>query len=164
MSESSGSSIFSCCGVSMERAILYHPFFSRPHSADRFFEVTYGLLSFGFNAIIRQGSVDKQQSVFFMLKVSETVAKDGMVLRCISTNKSRFKLVVRYISDNEVPSLVMINPTVPAVFGVFSSRLFMPFFFLVPGVFLCWLPLTHALHALPSSTFSSLYYGRVPRA
>lgn len=41
-----------------------------------------------------QGTVEKQQSVFFMITVSEAMARDGLVLRCLSTNKSRFKLVV----------------------------------------------------------------------
>ncbi len=38
--------------------------------------------------------MEKQQSVFFMITVSEAMARDGLVLRCLSTNKSRFKLVV----------------------------------------------------------------------
>ncbi|CAM9104178.1 unnamed protein product [Scytosiphon promiscuus] len=41
-----------------------------------------------------KGTVEKQQSVFFMVHVSEEVARDGLVLRCMSTNKSRFKLVL----------------------------------------------------------------------
>lgn len=38
--------------------------------------------------------MEKQQSMFFMLRVSQEVARDGLVIRCISNNKSRFKLVV----------------------------------------------------------------------
>ncbi|CAM9853071.1 unnamed protein product [Pylaiella littoralis] len=41
-----------------------------------------------------KGSVEKQQSLFFMINVSEQMARDGLVLRCMSTNKSRFKLVL----------------------------------------------------------------------
>jgi hypothetical protein len=38
--------------------------------------------------------VDKQQAVFFLLRVSTEVAQAGLALRCFSANKSRFKLVV----------------------------------------------------------------------
>lgn len=38
--------------------------------------------------------MEKQQSVFFMLSVPEEKIKDGLVIRCTSANKSRFKLVV----------------------------------------------------------------------
>lgn len=41
--------------------------------------------------------VEKQQSLFFMISVTEEMARDGLVLRCMSTNKSRFKLVVSYL-------------------------------------------------------------------
>ncbi|CAM9871074.1 unnamed protein product, partial [Ascophyllum nodosum] len=41
-----------------------------------------------------KGTVEKQQSVFFMVEVDEKVSKNGLVLRCTSTNKSRFKLVL----------------------------------------------------------------------
>ncbi|CAM9442827.1 unnamed protein product [Chrysoparadoxa australica] len=41
-----------------------------------------------------KGTVEKQQSVFFLLKVPTEVAKDGVMLRCKSQNKSRFKLVI----------------------------------------------------------------------
>lgn len=43
---------------------------------------------------IPKGTVEKQQSVFFLLRVTEEIARSGLVLRCTSTNKSRFKLVV----------------------------------------------------------------------
>lgn len=51
---------------------------------------------------IPKGTVEKQQSVFFLLRVTEQIARSGLVLRCTSTNKSRFKLVVslsRYAGD-----------------------------------------------------------------
>eukprot|EP00903_Cladosiphon_okamuranus_P008939 g8555.t1 len=41
-----------------------------------------------------KGTVEKQQSLFFMVSVTEEMARDGLVLRCMSTNKSRFKLVL----------------------------------------------------------------------
>ncbi|CAM9165558.1 unnamed protein product [Ectocarpus sp. 6 AP-2014] len=41
-----------------------------------------------------KGTVEKQQSVFFMIHVTKDMARDGLVLRCTSTNKSRFKLVL----------------------------------------------------------------------
>lgn len=43
-----------------------------------------------------KGTVEKQQSLFFMISVTEEMARDGLVLRCMSTNKSRFKLVVSF--------------------------------------------------------------------
>lgn len=52
---------------------------------------------------LSQGTVEKQQSLFFMISVTEEMARDGLVLRCMSTNKSRFKLVVsHYFSSNIV--------------------------------------------------------------
>ncbi|CAM9582401.1 unnamed protein product [Discosporangium mesarthrocarpum] len=41
-----------------------------------------------------KGTVEKQQSVFFFLRLSNEVARDGLIIRCNSPNKSRFKLVV----------------------------------------------------------------------
>lgn len=32
--------------------------------------------------------------VFFTIRVTEEIAKDGLALRCMSPNKSRFKLIV----------------------------------------------------------------------
>ena len=45
-------------------------------------------------AACHTGHVDKQQAVFFLLRVSTEVAQSGLALRCFSANKSRFKLVV----------------------------------------------------------------------
>lgn len=38
--------------------------------------------------------MEKQQIMFFMLTISEEQARDGVIIRCSSSNKSRFKLVV----------------------------------------------------------------------
>ena len=45
--------------------------------------------------------MEKQQSVFFMVEVDEKVSKNGLVLRCTSTNKSRFKLVVSGFQEKD---------------------------------------------------------------
>mmetsp|Transcript_15467 Transcript_15467/g.22758 ORF Transcript_15467/g.22758 Transcript_15467/m.22758 type:complete len:387 (-) Transcript_15467:224-1384(-) len=40
------------------------------------------------------GSVERQQAIFFRLNVTEQQSKDGIVMMCTSSNKSRFKLVL----------------------------------------------------------------------
>lgn len=56
-----------------------------------FWNVSPPLLS---SPLPQQGTVEKQAMVYFTVRVTEEIAKDGLALRCMSPNKSRFKLVV----------------------------------------------------------------------
>ncbi|CAM9287875.1 unnamed protein product [Phaeothamnion confervicola] len=49
------------------------------------------LLRYGYDY---KGSVERQQAIFFLLRVPPEVADGGLILRCRSPNKSRFKLIL----------------------------------------------------------------------
>ena len=75
---------------------------------------------------LSQGTVEKQQSLFFMISVTEEMARDGLVLRCMSTNKSRFKLVVSHYFSSNIVQVHSQPVLVSNFFFVFLIVIFAP--------------------------------------